>query len=330
MAKSKKEIRVKPQPSPIKLGFDKFRKGKTWTGIKRHKALYVFVLPAFVLLAIFAYAPMFGVVIAFKDYSVTEGVFRGEWIGFHMFYQILFDPTSASYLEFKNTIYIALIRIATNFPAILIFTLLLNEVKNKKVKGFVQAVSYIPYFISWISVGGMCWNLFEYDSGLLNRLLVAMGRERIHWYANAKPWWGILAISSLWKGMGWSTLIYLSSLGSIDGELYDACKIDGGGRFRQMVSVTVPGIMNVIMLQLILDASSIMSDNYDQILAMINGSQYLKETTSVVGSIEYSSISSGSQYTRSAAYGLIRGLIGVVMVLLSNKITKKTDNEGVL
>ena len=139
-----------------------------------------------------------------------------------------------------------------------------------------------------------------------------------------------MTISSLWKGMGWSTLIYISSIGSIDAELYDACTIDGGGRFRQMVSVTLPGIMNVIMLQLILDLGSIMNDNYDQIMAMINSSQSLNSTTEVVGSLEYDAIVNGSQYSKATAYALIRGIIGLSLVLVANNIAKKTDNEGVL
>ncbi len=130
--------------------------------------------------------------------------------------------------------------------------------------------------------------------------------------------------------MGWSTLIYMSSLGSIDEELYDACVIDGGGRFRQMVTVTLPGIMNVIMLQIILDVGGIMSDNYDQILAMVNGSQSLNNVTRVVGTLEYEAIIGGSQYSKATAYSLLRGLIGMVLVLMANRVAKNSDNEGIL
>ena len=315
---------------PFIVGCSAFFKGNTWKNIVNHKALYLFLLPAIVLIAVFCYAPMFGLVIAFHDYRLSEGVGGSEFIGFKMFYKILFSPDSASYLEFRNTVYISLLRIATNFPVILVFTLLLNEIKNKRAKGFVQAVSYIPYFISWISVGGIAYNLFAVDGGILNNLLALFGKEPITWYSESKYWWGILTISSLWKGMGWATLIYISGLGAIDTELYDACKIDGGGRFRQMISVTVPGLMNVIMLQLILDVGGIMSDNYDQILAMINGSQSLDSVTRVVGTLEYEAIINGSQYSKATAYGLLRGVIGMALVVMTNKIIKKTDNEGIL
>ncbi len=316
--------------SPFLTGVNAFFHGKTWRGIMRHKMLYALLLPAVVLICIFCYAPMFGVIIAFQDFRLTEGVFGSEFIGFKMFYKILFDPESASYLEFRNTIYISLIRIVTNFPIILIFTLLLREIRDRRVRGIVQAVAYIPYFISWISVGGMAYNLFAVDGGILNQILSAFGKEPITWYSEEKYWWAILTISSLWKGMGWSTLIYMSSLGSIDEELYDACVIDGGGRFRQMITVTLPGIMNVIMLQIILDVGGIMSDNYDQILAMINGSQSLNNVTRVVGTLEYEAITGGSQYSKATAYSLLRGLIGMALVLIANRVAKKSDNEGIL
>ena len=130
--------------------------------------------------------------------------------------------------------------------------------------------------------------------------------------------------------MGWATLIYLSGLGTINRELYDACEIDGGGRFRKMIHVTLPGLMNVIVLQLILDVGGIMSDNYDMILAMINGSQSLGDVTRVIGSLEYEAIVNGSQYSRATAYSMARGLIGMILVLLANNLAKKTDSEGIL
>ena len=140
----------------------------------------------------------------------------------------------------------------------------------------------------------------------------------------------ILAASSLWKGLGWGTLIYMSALGSISDELYDACTIDGGGRFRQAITVTLPGVMNVIMLQLILDISSIMGDNYEQIIAMTRGLDILHSTTNVVGTLAYGSVLGGSGFSLATACGLIQGVIGLILVIFTNRIVKKTDNEGIL
>lgn len=321
---------VKKKQNPFIVGLKTISSSKIAKGIKKHKLLYLMLLPAFIFTAIFCYGPMFGIIVAFMDYRLEEGVFGSEFIGFKTFSDILFNPKTASYLEFRNTIFISLLRIITNFPIILIFTLLLNEIRRKKAKSLVQAISYIPFFISWISVGGMAFNLFSYDDGIFNKIIMLIGGNPIHWYNEQKYWWGILSLSSLWKGMGWATLIYISGLGAIDPELYEACKIDGGGRFRQMITVTLPGLMNVIVLQLILDVGGIMSDNYDMILAMINGSQSLNEVTRVVGTLEFDAITNGSQYSKATAYSLIRGLIGMVLVLLANKVAKKTESEGIL
>lgn len=326
-----KKIKVKPKCKvPIIVGIKDFFQGEIWQGILRHKALYLLLIPAFLLIVIFNYAPMFGIVIAFQEYVPAEGVLGSEFIGLKNFYSILLSPQSASYLEFRNTIYISLIRIATNFPVILIFTLLINEIKSRKAKALVQAISYIPYFISWVSVGGMAYNLLKLDGGIFNQIIELFGGTGFDWYAKVDIWWWILALSSLWKGMGWATLIYISALGSIDMELYDACEIDGGGRFRKMLSVTLPGIMNMIMLQLILDVGAIMSDNYDQVMAMTNQASALYETTQLVSSLEFSALGGGSGHSTATAYGLIRGLIGMTLVLLTNKVAKNSDNEGIL
>lgn len=316
--------------SRIAEGWRGFLKSQTWRGIKKHKMLYLFLVPAIVLVAVFCYGPMFGLIMAFQDFNLQEGVFGSEFIGLKTFYNILFNPEIANYRAYRNTLYISLIRIATNFPIVLLFALVLNEIKNRKLRAFVVAVSYVPYFISWISVGGMAYNLFNYNYGVFNQVLVSMGAQPVNWYAEPKYWWGILAVSSLWKSMGWSTLIYMSCLGTIDGELYDACMIDGGGKIRQAFTVTLPGLANVIIMQLILDVSSIMRDNYDQIMAMINGTEALNDTVYVVGMVEYNAIKNGHGYSTATAFGLIRGLIGLVLVLVSNAIAKKSDNEGIL
>lgn len=327
-----KVIKSKPKrkKSLIFKGFKDFCQGPTLRGIKQHKFLYLLTLPAIIALIIFSYAPMFGIVVAFQDYVGAEGVLGSEFVGFKNFYDVLFNPLTVSYREIRNTVYISIIRIATNFPVILLFTLMVNEIKWKKGKSVVQAISYIPYYISWISVGGMAYNLFKLDGGVFNQIISFFGGKPFDWYTKVDYWWWILAISSMWKGMGWSTLIYLSALSAIDTELYDACEIDGGGRFRKMISVTIPGIMNVIMLQLILDIASILSDNYDQVMAMINKADALSETTSVIGAIEFNAVSGSSGQSRATTYGLIRGLIGLVLVFVTNKIAKNSGNEGIM
>ena len=322
-------VRGVKEQSFLSRGWKKFLKGYFCTGIRQHKLLYLLLLPAFLYVLIFCYLPMFGLVIAFQDYKILDGVFGSEFIGMKTFRKIFYAQNRGSYRMFRNTIYISLIRIGTNFPLILVFTLLLNEVKNRRAKGVIQTISYIPNFISWIAVGGMAFNLLG-ENGTLNAIFVKTLGHSFDFYGEPDYWWWILAASSLWKGMGWGTLIYMSALGSISDELYDACTIDGGGRFRQALTVTIPGVMNVMMLQLILDISSIMGDNYEQIIAMTRSLDILYPTTSVVGTLAYNSVLGGGGFSIATACGLIQGVIGLILVIFTNRIVKKTDNEGIL
>ena len=328
-AQSTQAVTQEKRQSALALGWKQFLKGDFCTGIRQHKLLYLLLLPAFVYVLIFCYLPMFGLVIAFQDYKILDGVFGSEFIGMRTFKRIFYAQSQGTYRMFRNTIYISLIRIATNFPMILIFTLLLNEVKNRRARGVIQTISYIPNFISWIAVGGMAFNLLG-ENGALNSMLIKLLGHSFDFYGEPSYWWGILAASSLWKGMGWGTLIYMSALGGISDELYDACTIDGGGRFRQAITVTIPGVMNVIMLQLILDISSIMGDNYEQIIAMTRSLDILNSTTSVVGTLAYGSVLGGGGFSTATACGLIQGVIGLILVIFTNRIVKKTDNEGIL
>lgn len=322
-------VRGVKEQSVLSRGWKKFLKGDFCTGIRQHKLLYLLLLPAFLYVLIFCYLPMFGLVIAFQDYKILDGVFGSEFIGMKSFRKIFYAQNRGTYRMFRNTIYISLIRIGTNFPLILVFTLLLNEVKNRRAKGVIQTISYIPNFISWIAVGGMAFNLLG-ENGTLNAIFVKTLGHSFDFYGEPDYWWWILAASSLWKGMGWGTLIYMSALGSISDELYDACTIDGGGRFRQALTVTIPGVMNVMMLQLILDISSIMGDNYEQIIAMTRSLDILNPTTSVVGTLAYNSVLGGGGFSIATACGLIQGVIGLILVIFTNRIVKKTDNEGIL
>lgn len=315
-----------------KLRRKNLRAKSMFAKIAKHKLLYLMLLPSLILVIMFCYVPMFGVVIAFKDYNLIDGFMGSEWVGLKYFKYIFMGSDPKIFLVFRNTLYISLIRVATNFPAILIFALMINEIKSGKLKGLARTISYLPNFISWIAVGGMMVALFSVDEGMLNSILTKLSGHtvKINWYGENKYWWMILALSSMWKSLGWGTIIYMSALGCINSELYDACRIDGGGRFRMILSVTIPGIMNVIMLQLIMDAANLIRDNYEQILAMTRGSQDLSESTYVVGAMVYSSVMGGSGFSQATAFSLVQGVIGLVLVLLTNKVAKKTDNEGVI
>lgn len=309
--------------------FVRFFKGKTWRNILKSKALYVMILPGLALLVIFHYMPMAWLATAFQEYNLQEGL-GSEWVGMKYFRKILYAENAAHmYRVFRNTIFISLIRIGSNFPLILAFALLVHSLKNRHVKTVFQAISFIPYFLSWSAVGGMAYALLG-EYGLINQILVKMGSEAVSWYTATDKWWTILAISSLWKGMGWGTLIYIAAMCNIDSELYEACALDGGGALRQAFTVTLPSIMNMICLQLILDTGAIMKDNYEQILAMINGVSKVDETVEVIGAITFKAVKNSDGFGSATAMGLIQGTIGLILVFFTNKVVKKSDNEGIL
>lgn len=314
----------------FKGGFKRFFHSKVWKGMLRYKLLYLLILPGLALLILFRYLPMVWLSASFMDYDLLEGL-GSEWIGIYHFKRVFFAwNTEEMYRIFRNTIFISLIRILSNLPVILFLAILINSIKNKQGRTVFQAISFIPYFLSWASVGGIFNALLDPNYGMLNRML----NLDINWYGKAEPWWAILSVSSLWKGMGWSTLIYISAMCNIDSELYEACALDGGGKLRQVFTVTLPGIMNIICLQLILDVSNIMRDNYEQILAMTNGragkqGEAILPMVDVVGRIAHSALGANN-YGPATAIGMIQGVIGAALVLVTNKIVKKTENEGII
>ncbi len=293
----------------------------------KFRTLYVILIPALILLVVFRYLPMLWLSAGFMDYNLLEGL-NSEWVGGEYFYGILYaQNTPEMYRIFRNTIFISFIRIVTNLPFILFLALVINSMKKKKIKTVFQGLTMIPYFLSWVAIGGLFYSLLNSESGLVNRLFALT----TDWYSVSEPWWMLLSLSSLWKGMGWSAIIYIAAMCQIDPQHYEAARIDGCGPIRQAFTVTLPGIMNVLCLQLILDISNLMRDNFDQIFAMTNGkiTSTISDTVDVVGRISYTSLLN-SNFGSATAIGLIQGIIGCVLVVFANHIVKKSDNDGIM
>lgn len=306
-----------------KIIFSKRTLMKLW----KYRAVYVILLPSLLLLVLFRYLPMIWLSSAFMEYDLLDGL-QSEFIGSKYFMRIfLAQNTAEMYRIFRNTIFISFIRIVSNLPFILFLALVINSMKRKKVKTVFQSLSLIPYFLSWVAVGGLFYSLLNSESGLINRLFSIT----TDWYHVSEPWWALLSMSSLWKGMGWSAIIYIAGMCTIDESLYEAARIDGCGPVRQAFTVTLPGIAGVVCLQLILDISNIMKDNYDQIYAMVNGQTLgqIQETVDVVGRIAFTSLRDGN-FGSATAIGLIQGVIGCILVIIANRIVKKSDNEGII
>ncbi|WP_251546052.1 ABC transporter permease [Pumilibacter intestinalis] len=296
----------------------------------RHNwGMYVMMLPGMLSLLIFSFGPMFGLYMAFIDYTPSIPIFESENVGF-LWFQVMFeDPLFWKMV--RNTVVLSCLKIAVNFPLGIILSLLINELVGKVFKRTFQMVSYLPNFISWVIVSGMLLVFLDGDSGVLNKIIVAFGGNPVSWYAEPYKWWAILVITNLWKCLGWSTIMYVAAMLSIDSQLYEAAEIDGASRLRQVFTVTLPGIRPLISMTLILTIGKIFSDDFEQIYALVGQNAILSETTSVISTkvFEYANNGNYIYFPLSTAMGLAQSLIGFILVVVSNTAAKKLNVESV-
>ncbi len=303
-------------------------KGKLDFSYFRHrvaecKYLYLmFILPlAFYI--IFCYAPMYGIMIAFKKYNIMRGIMGSPWIGMRYFQEFLADPYFWKLV--KNTILLNFYNLLFSFPAPIILALLLNELKNEKFKKLTQSVSYLPHFISTVVICGMITNFFTTD-GAVNNILAQLGFERIQFLM--KPEWfrPIYIGSGIWQQVGWGSIIYLAALAGADVQQYEAALIDGAGRWKRMLHITLPAIVPTIMIMLILALGSIMSVGFEKILLLYNGSTY--ETADVIATYVYRRGLLGSDFSYATAVGLFQSVIGLIFISGANLISKRVSETS--
>lgn len=291
--------------------------------IKRSKYLYIlFLLPATYYI-LFHYWPMYGIIIGFKDYNIVAGINASPWAGFKHFEKFLFDPYFWKLV--RNTLLLNIYDLFWGFPAPIILALLLNEVRHGLFKRFVQSVSYLPHFISTVVVCGMIVNFLTSD-GLINQIVVFFGGEPIHFLMKPE-WFRTIYISSgIWQSIGWGSIIYLAALSGVDEEQYDAAKIDGANRWKQLIHVTLPGIAPTISIMLILNIGRLMSIGYEKIILLYNGSTY--ETADVISTYVYRRGLLGSDFSYGTAVELFQAVIGLVLLISANRLSKKISENG--
>lgn len=292
-----------------------------------HKEVYLLFLPVFVWFAIFKYAPMYGLTIAFKDYQILKGVFDSEWVGFSNFTKMFLNPAFPTAL--KNTLIISALNLIFCFPLPIIFAILLDEMKGAAFKKTVQTVSYLPHFISWAVAAGMVSTLLNRSVGPVAAIVKAFGGVPQNYIDEPKFFRLILIVSGIWKSMGWSAIIYIAAIAGVDGQLHEAATIDGANRFQRIIHVTIPGIRSIIAIQLILAVGNILNSNFDQVYMMVSA------TTQKVGeTLDYFvyrvGINTANNFPIGTAAGLFKNLIGFILIILTNQISHKlTDGEGI-
>ncbi|MDF2938324.1 MAG: protein lplB [Paenibacillaceae bacterium] len=291
----------------------------------RDRWLYLMLLPGVLYFIIFKYVPMYGVTMAFQDYKPHLGFFDSPWVGLKHFQRFFSEPQFG--MLFRNTVILAVYNIVFFFPLPIILSLMLNEVRRAKFKSFVQTLVYIPHFVSWVVVVGIFYILLTTESGILNEFLYRITGRKIAFLLEAEWFRTMIITQSIWKEVGWGTVIFLAALAGVDLQQYEAARIDGAGRWRQLWHITLPAIRSTIVILLILRMGNFMDSGFEHIFLMLTPTN--REVGEVFDTYVYTKGLTQAQYSYSAAVGLFKSSIGLVLVLGSNWVAKKFGEEGI-
>lgn len=286
---------------------------------KAHYWLYLMVVPGIVYLIIFHYVPMYGIAIPFFDYSPVKGLLGSEFVGLENFKYLFKSPDFLNVL--KNSLILSFEKLLFGFPAPLILALIINEIRRMRVKKVVQTVVYIPHFVSWVVMSGIIISLLSTDGGIVNKIVVALGGEKINFLINSKYFRPILVITDIWKEVGWGTIVYLAAMSGIDVSLYEAAEMDGAGRFKQILYVTIPCIVPTMIVLLVLRMGSVLSNGFEQVFLLYSPSVY--DVGDVLETFSYRLGLLEGRYSFATAVGMFQSLVGLLFISISNKLAAK-------
>ena len=289
----------------------------------RNRSLYILVIPVILFYIMFHYKPMYGAIIAFQDYVPRKGISGSDWVGFDQF--IRFFQSPYFFRLIKNTLLLSIYGLVFGFPMPIILALLLNELHHKKYKKVIQTITYLPHFISLVVVTGMIKD-FTQSTGLITDIVVMLGGERSSLIQNPDLYRTIYIVSDIWQGIGWGSIIYLSALSGVDQQLYEAASIDGAGRFKQLLNVTLPGIAPTIIIMLVLRIGQLLGTGYEKTILLYNETTY--ETADIIASYIYRVGILERNWSYSTAIGLFNSVINLTLILIANKISKKVSETS--
>ncbi|WP_232311225.1 ABC transporter permease [Robertmurraya korlensis] len=293
--------------------------------MKTNKILYLMILPGVLYFLIFKYLPMAGLIIAFQDYQPYLGIFGSPWVGFKHFIRLFTEPTF--FMLLRNTLILFALNLVIFFPLPIIVALMLNEVRNKYFKAGIQTIIYIPHFMSWVIIVSISFIFLNVDGGIINEFLALIGLEKIS-FLTSPDWTRTVYISQIiWKELGWSTIIYLAAITAVDTQLYEAAEMDGAGRLRKTWHVTLPAIRPVIITLLILKIGSTLDLGFEHMYLLLNSLN--RNVAEIFDTYIYTAGLKNGQLSFSTAVGLFKGIVGLVLVILSNKLAKKFGEDGV-
>lgn len=293
---------------------------------KKYRYFFILLLPALIHKLIFDYAPMYGVIIAFKQFRIREGIFGSAWVGFDHF-KNMFTGTYDFFNVLSNTIEISLLKLIFVFPASIIVALLLNEIGNSTFKKVTQTISYLPHFLSWVMIAGLLRMFLSPSTGLVNGVIKLLGGAPIYFLANSRWFRSVLIVSDIWQSAGWGSIIYLAAITNIDVEMYQAAIIDGANKFKQAVYITIPSIVPIMTIMLILSVGNILDAGFGQIFNLFSPVVY--DVADILDTYVYRVGMVEMNYSFSAAVGLFKNVVGLILVIITNQLAKTFGEYGI-
>lgn len=287
--------------------------------------LYLFILPGVIIVVLFNYIPMLGLQLAFKDYNLGTSMWASPWIGLDHFRE--FMASSDFWEATANTFLLTMLRLLFTFPAPIILAILINEIRNAAFKRTVQSISYLPHFISWVVVFGFLDALLSIQGGAVNSVIQSFGIEPIPFMGSETWFRPLFLISSIWKEVGWGSILYLAAITAINPELYEAASMDGAGRFKQMRYVTLPALVPIISIMLVLSIPGLLSIGIDQIYPMINAANM--GVAEVIDTYVLRLGIGQAQYSMTTAIGMVTGILTTILLLICNTVSKRLGGEGI-
>ena len=295
------------------------------TRLVKYRPFLLMLIPAVVYIVIFAYIPMGGIVLAFKKYSYAGGIFGSPWNGLKNFE--FFFKSGRALLVTKNTVLYNLLFIAFNTVLQISVAVLLMEIKGSKFRKFSQSLMFLPYFISWVVVSVIAFNILSYDFGFINGIVSRLGFDKINFYNNGKYWPPILTLFGAWKGVGYGSVMYLAAIMGIDPEIYEAAAIDGAGAGKRIFKITIPLMMPTIMILLLLAVGGIFKGNFDMFYNLVGNVGVLYSWTDVIDTFTFRALITNNDFGMSAAVGLYQSILCFITILIANRLVK-LYNEG--
>ncbi|MFX3635234.1 MAG: ABC transporter permease [Candidatus Pristimantibacillus sp.] len=293
--------------------------------ILKNKAIYLMILPGLLFFVVFKYLPMFGLIISFQDYRPYEGMLGSDWVGFKHYIRLFTEPMF--WTIFRNTIVLFLMNLAFFFPVPILLAIMLNEVRIKVFKRFVQTIVYIPHFMSWVIIVSISFVMVTMDGGIINEGIASLGMNKINFLLSDEWFRPMYIIQVIWREAGWGTIVYLAAIAAIDPGLYEASRIDGANRFRQIWHITLPSIRSVIVILLILKIGDVLELGFEHVYLLLNSMN--RNVAEIFDTYVYTAGLKQGQFSYSTAVGFFKSIVGLILVMAANWLAKKFGEEGV-